>query len=128
MSPVFLTVDEVLELHAFQIEQFGGDPTIRDMGLLESAVAQPSQQFGGQFLHEDLTAMAAAYLFHIAQNHPFADGNKRSGLHAALTFLAMNDIDLEIPTDQGEALVIGVATGQIGKSEVATRFRQWGGR
>ena len=126
MSPVFLTVDEVLELHAFQIEQFGGDPGIRDMGLLESAVAQASQQFGGQFLHEDLTAMAAAYLFHIAQNHPFADGNKRTGLHAALTFLAMNDMDLDIPADQGEALVIGVATGQIGKVEVAKRFRQWG--
>ena len=58
MSPVFLTVDEVLELHAFQIEQFGGDPGIRDMGLLESAVAQASQQFASQFLHEDLTAMA----------------------------------------------------------------------
>ena len=126
MSPVFLTVDEALELHAFQIEQFGGDPGIRDMGLLESAVAQASQQFGGQFLHEDLTAIAAAYLFHITQNHPFADGNKRTGLHAALTFLAMNDIDLDIPADQGEALVIGVATGQIGKSEVAERFRTWG--
>ena len=126
MSPVFLTVDEVLELHAFQIEQFGGDPGIRDMGLLESAVAQASQQFAGQFLHEDLTAMAAAYLFHLAQNHPFADGNKRTGLHAALTFLAMNDINLDIPADHGEALVIGVATGQIGKSEVAERFRMWG--
>ena len=72
--------------------------------------------------------MAAAYLFHIAQNHPFADGNKRTGLHAALTFLAMNDMDLDIPADQGEALVIGVATGQIGKGEVAERFRDWGCR
>ena len=126
MSAVFLTVEEVLELHAFQVEQFGGDPGLRDMGLLESAIAQASQQFGGQFLHEGLAAMASAYLFHIVQNHPFADGNKRTGLHAALTFLAMNDIDLDIPADQGEALVIGVATGQIGKSEVAERFRTWG--
>lgn len=127
MSPVFLTVEEVLELHAFQVEQFGGDPGIRDLGLLESAVAQASQQFGGQFLHDNLAAMAAAYLFHIVQNHPFADGNKRTGLHAALAFLAMNEVDLDIPIDQGEAMVIGVATGQIGKGEVADRFRQWGG-
>ena len=128
MNPVFLTVEEVLELHAFQVEQFGGDPGLRDMGLLESAIAQASQQFGGQFLHEGLAAMASAYLFHIVQNHPFADGNKRAGLHAALTFLAMNDIDLDIPPDYGEALVIGVATGQIGKGEVADRFRQLGCR
>lgn len=83
----FLTVDEVLELHLEQIELFGGSAGARDLNLLESAVAQPSQQFGGEYLHEDVPAMAAAYLFHIVSNHPFIDGNKRTGTDAAIVFL-----------------------------------------
>ena len=89
-TPTFLTLDEVLEFHAEQVELFGGDPGVRDFGLLESAIAQPRQAFGGSFLHEDLALMAAAYLFHIVQNHPFADGNKRTGTHAAHVFLRYN--------------------------------------
>ena len=76
--PRFLSVDDVLVLHAIAIEDQGGDPLLRDHGLLESAVATPAQQFGGQYLHEDIPAMAAAYAFHICKNHPFADGNKRT--------------------------------------------------
>ena len=75
MNPIFLETDDVLAVHAEQIERFGGADGVRDRGLLESALAQPMVTFGDNFLHEDLYAMAAAYLFHIVQNHPFIDGN-----------------------------------------------------
>jgi death-on-curing protein len=85
-SPIFLTIADVLEFHADQIENFGGAPTIHDIGLLESALAETRQSFGGQYVQKDLLEMAAAYLFHIVQNHPFTDGNKRTGIHAAQVF------------------------------------------
>jgi len=88
--PLFLTLDDVLESHAEQIAAYGGSDGIRDVGMLLSAVAQPESTFDGQFLHVDLFEMAAAYLFHIVQNHPFLDGNKRVGLEAALLFLEIN--------------------------------------
>ena len=77
-------LEDVLALHARQIDAFGGALGIRDLGLLESAVAMPSATFGGQIVHEGLFLMAAAYAFHLAENQPFLDGNKRTGLGAAL--------------------------------------------
>ena len=106
-EPLFRTLHEVLQIHGYQIEHFGGNPDILDEGLLESAIHQPCVMFGGRFLHEDLASMAAAYLFHIVQSHAFADGNKRTGVHAAIVFLGMNNIDVELPTDEAEALVVG---------------------
>jgi death-on-curing family protein len=91
MDPLFLTLDEVLEIHAQQIELYGGSDGVRDPAGLESAVATPMATFGGEFLHSSLPSMAAAYLFHICQNHPFVDGNKRTGANAAITFLLIND-------------------------------------
>jgi death-on-curing protein len=122
-EPIFLTVEEVLEIHAHQIESFGGAAGIRDMGLLESALAQPLQSFAGQYLHSDLPAMAAAYLFHIASNHAFLDGNKRTGAHAALVFLAMNDVEIDYPLDKAEHLTMAVASGTATKDEVIKFFR-----
>jgi death-on-curing protein len=78
MPPVFLNLAEVLEIHRDQIERYGGQPGIRDLDLLQSALAMPAAGFGDRYLHEDLLEMAAAYLFHIARNHPFVDGNKRT--------------------------------------------------
>jgi death on curing protein len=89
-DPEFLVVDDVLELHADQLRLFGGSAGLRDRGALESAVATPAATFDGSFLHEDLFAMAAAYAFHIAENQPFLDGNKRAALNAALVFLDIN--------------------------------------
>ena len=89
-DPIFLNLAEVVELHRRGIEQFGGPPEIRDLGLLESALAMPAAGFGGQYLHPDLATMAAAYLFHLVTNHAFIDGNKRIGAIAASTFLLMN--------------------------------------
>jgi death-on-curing protein len=89
-TPLFLTLEQALLVHSYQIEQHGGSSAVLDIRGLESALAQPLASFAGSFLHEDLSAMAAAYLFHIVQNHPFEDGNKRTGTHAAITFLGIN--------------------------------------
>jgi death-on-curing protein len=85
-EPVFLSLDEVLSLHDDQVRLFGGAGGVRDMGLLASALAVPESSFDGHFLHEDIFHMAAAYAFHITENHPFVDGNKRT----ALVFLDLN--------------------------------------
>jgi death on curing protein len=82
MEPVFLSLDEVLEIHE-QIERYGGSGGLRDPAGLESAVATPQATFGGEFLHTSIAAMAAAYLFHLCQNHAFIDGNERVGANAA---------------------------------------------
>jgi death-on-curing protein len=118
MPPTFLTLQEVLEIHRDQIARYGGSPGIRDLGLLQSALAQPAATLGGQFLHADLIEMAAAYLFHIVQNHPFVDGNKRVGTVAAIVFLAMNDVELDVPGNELQSLVLHVASGEANKAAI----------
>ena len=123
-EPLFLDVDDVLELHATQLEAYGGSEGLRDRGLLESAVAQPQSWFGGEFTHDGLFAMASAYLFHIARNHPFVDGNKRAGLLAAVVFLDINGISIDHPSDALYELTMGVAEGRIDKRAVATELER----
>lgn len=123
MEPTFLTIDEVLAIHRDQIARYGGSDGVRDWGLLQSAIAMPAAAFGGQFLHSDLSEMAAACLFHIVQNHPFIDGNKRVGAVAAYVFLALNDMRLTADDDTYADLVLGVARGETPKSAVAEFFR-----
>ena len=124
MTPEFLTVEDVLEIHALQVERFGGSVGVRDQGLLESAVAQPQMTFGGEFVHADLFAMAAAYLFHLVQGHAFVDGNKRVGLLAALVFLDINGISIERESETLYELTLAVAEGRAGKEEVASVLRR----
>ena len=123
MTIDFLSVDDVLQVHANQVDLYGGDHGVRDVGLLESAVAQPRASFGGEVLHEDVFAMAAAYLFHLVQNHPFVDGNKRAGAVAALAFLDVNGIEIAAPGGRLFDLTVAVATGQAGKTEIAQFLR-----
>jgi len=94
------------------------------MGLLEAALAMPQATFGGTYLHTDLYEMAAAYLFHIVSNHPFLDGNKRTGTATALFFLTLNGIEHDIDDDALESLVMSVACGETGKDEIAAFFRK----
>lgn len=122
MEPQFLSLDEVLEIHQEQIEIYGGPPGVRDPAALESAVATPQATFGGEFLHRSIPAMAAAYLFHLCQNHPFIDGNKRTGANAAITFLLINDWDLEFSSDELVDVVSDVASGKLGKPELTRIF------
>lgn len=121
----FLTVEQVLSIHDRMIAKYGGTPELRDRGLLESAVAMPTAQFGGDYLHEDLVHMAAAYLFHICKNHPFVDGNKRTALASTLTFLARNSHWIDTATDELEKLTLGVADSSIGKQALAEALRKF---
>jgi len=120
----FLTLDDLLDLHALQIEKYGGAEGVRDLGLLESAIAQPQATFDGEYVHDELFLMAAAYLFHIARNHPFMDGNKRTGLMAALVFLDLNGIVLDRSSDELYTFTMAVAEGRMSKQRIAKKLRQ----
>jgi death-on-curing protein len=124
MPPLFLDIDHVLRTHLSLLERYGGEPGVRDVGLLRSAIAMPQASFGSEFLHKDLFEMAAAYLFHIVQNHPFIDGNKRTGTAAAIIFLDMNGVEIEADEEGLVALTLRVACGQAGKNEIAEFFRR----
>jgi len=113
MGVDFLTVDDVLYLHANQVKLYGGDSGVRDMGLLESAVAQPRASFDGEFLHENIFPMVAAYLFHLVRNHAFIDGNKRVGAVAALVFLDLNGVEIVAPKGSLYDLTVAVASGSL---------------
>ena len=121
-EPLFLSLDEVLEIHEQQIEQYGGSHGLRDPAALESAVATPQATFGGEFLHTSVPAMAAAYLFHLCQNHPFIDGNKRAAANAAITFLLMNDWEPTFSEEELVKLVLAVASGQMVKPDLTAIF------
>jgi death-on-curing protein len=123
-EPHFLTLDEVLGIHADQIRRYGGRPGLRDLGLLQSALGMPETTFDGEFLHGTVFEMAAAYLFYIARNHPFADGNKRTALMCALVFLGLNGRRLEAEPEALYGLVDGVAAGSVDKAEVSVFLRQ----
>ncbi|MEQ1793386.1 MAG: type II toxin-antitoxin system death-on-curing family toxin [Nitrospira sp.] len=120
-SITFLSMDDVLLLHTDTINTDGGSHGVRDHGLLDAAVAMPRQQFGGEYLHEDMAAMAAAYLFHIAQNHPFIDGNKRAAVMSALAFLSVNDVELTMSPQDLEMVTLQVAAGELSKDALT----QW---
>ena len=122
-EPSFLTLAEVIEIHRNQIELYGGDLGTRDIRLLQSAVAQPEATFDGAWLHSDLFSMAAAYAFHIAANHPFTDGNKRTALATALVFLEINGISLLDPSGKLYNAMIKVASGKLDKSLLAEILR-----
>jgi len=124
-EPLFLNRSEILAYHAQQIQLYGGDAGMRDPGLLDSALAQPQNTY----LYDptaDLYDIAAAYAFHIAKNHPFTDGNKRTALQSALVFLALNGIDLSVATNELYAAMIRLTTSQSGKLEFAAFLRRHG--
>jgi len=115
----YLSVEEVVSLHSLLIAQTGGASGLRDRGALESAVAQPEASFAGQSLYPLISTKAAALGFSLIQNHPFVDGNKRVG-HAAMdVFLILNGYELEASIDDQERIVLGVASGQTSKMELA---------
>lgn len=120
----FVEIEEALRIHARQIKGFGGDPGVRDRGLLESALAMPRASFGGAFVHEDLVAMAGAYLYHLCKNHAFVDGNKRVALAVMLYFLVRNGSPLEVDDQVLQDCVIAVASGQMDKDEITALLRE----
>ena len=122
-EPFFLTLAEVIEIHADQIQRYGGQQGVRDFSLLESALAQPEASFAGEWLHRDIYDMAAAYAYHVCQNHPFVDGNKRTSLACALVFLELNGVSLSDPHGSLRDTMVSVASSQMSKAELAQLFR-----
>jgi death-on-curing protein len=123
VSARFLVLDEVLAIHAHMIADYGGSDGIRDVGLLESALAMPQASFQGVELHPTLHEQAAAYLFHLVKNHPFVDGNKRVALAVALVFLELNGTSVSASEDELVDLTVGAAAGSVSKAEAATFLR-----
>lgn len=124
MAPEFLTREDVLLIHRDQIARYGGSPHTRDMGLLDSAIEMPRAMYGGQYLHADIFEMAGAYVFHIVKNHPFTDGNKRTGIVAGLVFLDINGIELDIEEMALYEFVISIAQGDLDKAVIAKFLRE----
>ncbi|MDD3585716.1 MAG: type II toxin-antitoxin system death-on-curing family toxin [Thermoguttaceae bacterium] len=116
----FLSIEDVLSIHVDQLTRYGGISGIRDIGLLESAVAMPAITFDNNYVHTSLPEMAAAYLFHIARNHPFLDGNKRTATVAALVFLRLNGFYLETSDEELTQTVLDVVSGTVHKNELAS--------
>jgi death-on-curing protein len=120
-KPEWLEVDIVLDIHAEQLAIFGGGDGIRDLGLLESALARPLNKFA--YGETDLAALAAAYAFGIARNHPFVDGNKRAAFGSMIVFLGLNNIDLDVPPQDATAIILEVAAGEIDEDGLARWLR-----
>jgi death on curing protein len=115
----FLGLDEVLAIHREQVTRYGGLEGVRDLGLVESAVAAPEASIDAAYLHGTLCEMAAAYLYHLAQNHPFLDGNMRVAAASMFLFLYMNDLEPDCTEDELVELTLGVASGKVTKAEIA---------
>ena len=119
----FLTLSEVLLILQDQIRRYGGRYGIRDIGLLSSAIAMPESTYEGQYLHKNIYEQAAAYAFHICQNHPFLDGNKRTALASALVFLDINGIEIEDPNEELYEVIMKTATGKYKKNDIAQALK-----
>jgi len=124
-NPVhYLSAADVLLIQRDTLEHEGGIEGVRDMGLLESAVATPRQQMYGVELHPGLATKAAAYLYHIAMNHAFFDGNKRAAAMSALVFLQSNGVSRLPDPDDLEVTTLGVAAGRISKPELTEWMKE----
>ena len=124
MPSKFLSRRLLLAIHRDQLVQHGGRSGVRDDTLLDSALQQPRATFGNKLLHPTVPDQAAAYLFHLARNHPFIDGNKRVALAAMDTFLRVNNNHLDLDDDALYELVIRVAEGTLDKDELARVVRE----
>lgn len=117
----YVSLEEVLELHRLVLRQSGGLHGLRDLGGLESAVAQPQMTFGGKDLYPCLPTKAAALAFSLVRNHPFFDGNKRIGHLAMEMFLVLNGHELDAGVDEQERIILGLAAGELRREE----FAEW---
>ena len=119
----YLSFGEVIALHQAVLNQTGGATGIRDLGALESALAQPRATFGGEDLHPELVQKAAALGFSLTLNHPFIDGNKRVAHAAMEVFLVLNGFELAAPIDEQERLMLDLADGKMTREQLTTWLR-----
>lgn len=120
----YLSLPEVLDLHEKLMESTGGTRGLRDLAALESALAQPHVTFGGTDLYPNLMAKAAALCFSLVMNHPFVDGNKRTGHAAMETFLVLNGHELDAPVDEQERTILALAAGTLRRDEFTAWVQQ----
>jgi death-on-curing protein len=120
-EPEWLDNNIILDVHAEQLALFGGAYGIRDMGMLESALGRPLNKFS--YGEIDLAALAAAYAFGLARNHPFVDGNKRAAFASIIVFLGLNGIDFDVPPEEASARILGVAAGEVSEESLARWIR-----
>ena len=121
VEPVWLDVDEVIDMHAEQLSIFGGPEGVRDRGLLESAVLRPINQW--HYGQTDMAALAAAYAFGLARNHAFIDGNKRIAFQAMMVFLRINQITLAPNPGQATEIILSLAAGEVSEESLARWIR-----
>lgn len=121
---VWLLEETITAIHHRQIAEHGGSEGLRDEGLLLSALARPQNLFAYGEPVPDLAALAAAYAYGIARNHPFVDGNKRTALVAARTFLILNGVDLEATQDDKVLTFLSLAEGAVSEEELADWVRK----
>jgi death-on-curing protein len=124
----YLTLAEVLAILQDQIRRYGGRYAVRDPALLSSALAMPAASYEGKLLHTDIYEQAAAYAYHICQNHAFVDGNKRTALAAALVFLELNGVEVVDPKEELFGLMMNVASGTKSKQDIAVQLSRLGKR
>ncbi|WP_315786940.1 type II toxin-antitoxin system death-on-curing family toxin [Fischerella sp. JS2] len=113
----FIKKSDVIKIHDKLIEKYGGNPGFLNEGLLSSALSMPEMSFGGELLHPTIVEQAAAYFFHISKNHAFVDGNKRTAFAVMVTFLNLNNYELEISDDNAYRLAIKVVENEVSKED-----------
>lgn len=123
-DPVWISPELVRAIHERQLAEHGGSAGIRDPGMLESALARPRQLLAYGGADVDIPALAAAYAFGLARNHPFVDGNKRTAYVVCRTFLVLNGWDMTGPLAERYPVFLGLAAGEIGEEELAAWLRE----
>jgi death-on-curing protein len=118
----YITEAEAIAFHEDLLLEFGGNSGLRDRGLLQSALAQPQATFFGELLHPNISDQAAAYVFHIAKNHPFVDGNKRTAFAVGISFLKMNGYNFNMAIDELKEVILNVAKGSLSKDQLLEIF------
>lgn len=121
----FLTLSEVLTILEDQIKNYGGKYGVKDLNLLSSAIYMPESSYDGQYLHKTIPAMAAAYAFHICQDHPFIDGNKRTALASSLVFLDINGYEFNCKDETLYNEIMNVAKGEIKKDKLISFYEKY---
>jgi death-on-curing protein len=120
-EPEWLDAAIVLDVHAEQLALFGGADGVRDLGLLESALGRPLNKFA--YGETDLAALAAAYAFGLARDHPFVDGNKRAAFASIIVFLGLNGIEFDVRSEQATAMILSLAAGEVSEESLARWIR-----
>ena len=120
-EPIWLEVDDVVDMHAEQLAMFRGPEGVQDRGLLESAILRPVNQW--HYGQTDMAALAAAYAFGLARNHAFVDGNERAAFHAMMVFLRVNDIPFTPDPAHATAMILALTAGEVNEDGLTRWIR-----